>query len=259
MNNDQTGWTTPASIGGEVSALLPSVELVDGVAIEAHAATDETGNPVKGAIKNLSSWSSPYYLFKTIMSTPGFANITSNYSPTIEYHGSAAVEYLTTGEFVSGSPSYGDPKIYWRYTATNYTETSAPSITLGASSGEFNASFTPVAVDNNGNDKLYIFYTDPGTSTASDNLIRYVIGSVTGSTDGSITSWSSSYTISSSAITADKIDGIYTDDTEIIAITYRNSSTFYFDVAYSTDFGANWTIEANIARGRGAPSLCNLE
>jgi len=93
----------------------------------------------------------------------------------------------------------------------------------------------------------------------SDNLIRYVIGSVTGSTDGTITSWSSSYSISSSAITANKIDGIYNEDNGYLAITYRNSTTNYFDVAYTSDFGANWTIVENIARGRGAPSMRNVE
>lgn len=158
MNNDQTGWTTPASIAGESSSLLPSVEVVDGIVTEVHVLYQGTADNVRRSIKSGSSWSSAVDLYRTIMSAPGYANIISNYSPTVEYHSSAGVEYLTTGEFVSGSPSYGNPKIYWRYTATNFTETSAPSITLGASSGEFNASFTPVAVDNNGNDKLYIFY-----------------------------------------------------------------------------------------------------
>lgn len=115
MNDDQTGWTTPASIAGESSSLLPSVENVDGVVIEAHV--NVLSNNVRGSIKSGSSWNSAVDLYRTIMSTPGYANIISDYSPTIEYHNSAAVEYLTTGEFVSGSPSYGNPKIYWRYTA----------------------------------------------------------------------------------------------------------------------------------------------
>jgi hypothetical protein len=259
LNDAGTGWTSPASVAGETSDLLPSVEVVDGVVLEVHAATDETGNPVQGSMKSGSSWGTSYDLFRTTFNFPGFANIASDYSPTAEYHSSAAVEYLTTADFVSGSPSFGVPRIFWRYTSTNYTETSAPGITLGASVGEFNASYTPVAVNNNGNDELFIFYTDPGTSTASDNTIRYVIGSVTGSTDGTITSWSSSNTVSSSAITTSKIDGIYTEDTEIIAITYRNSSNGKVDLAYSDDFGSNWTLVQDIAMTPGAPSLCNEE
>lgn len=257
MNDACTGWTSPASIGEETT-LLPSVENVDGVVIEAHVA-DETASPVKGSIKSGSSWGAPYYLYRTILTAPGYASIVSNYSPTVEFHSSAAVEYLTTAEVVSGSPSYGAPKIYWRYTATNYTQTSAPSITLGVTSGELNASFTPVAVNDNGDDKLYVFYTDPGTSTASENTIRYVIGSVTGSTDGTITSWSSSQTVSTSALTTNKIDGIFTDDTEIIAITYRSASSGKIDVAYSDDFGSNWTLVQDIASNMGAPSICNQE
>ena len=89
--------------------------------------------------------------------------------------------------------------------------------------------------------------------------LRYVIGSVTGSTDGTITSWSSSYSVSSSALTYSKIDGIYNEDSEIIAITYHNSSNNKVDVAYSYDFGSNWTLVQDIAMTPGAPSLCNQE
>ena len=63
----------------------------------------------------------------------------------------------------------------------------------------------------------------------------------------------------SSALTYSKIDGIYNEDSEIIAITYHNSSNNKVDVAYSDDFGSNWTLVQDIAMTPGAPSLCNQE
>ncbi len=257
LNDAGTGWTSPASIG-EKTLILPSVEYIDGVVLEAHV-NEGSPNKVRGSNKSGSSWSSAFDLNRAILTPPGYANILSDYSPTVEYHSFAAVDYLTTAEIVSGSPDYGDPKIYWRYTSTNYTQTSSPGFTLGTTSEELNASFTPVAVNDSGHDLLYVFYTDPGTSTASQNTIKYVIGTVTGSGDGTITSWSSVNTISSSAVTTKKIDGIYTDDTEIIAITYRNASSGKVDVAYSDDFGSNWTLVQDIATNMGAPSICNQE
>jgi len=51
MNDAGTGWTSPASIAGESSALLPSVEVVDGVVLEAHVQFQGTANTVRGSIK----------------------------------------------------------------------------------------------------------------------------------------------------------------------------------------------------------------
>ena len=51
MNDAGTGWTSPASIAGESSALLHSVEVVDGVVIEAHVQFQGTANTVRGSIK----------------------------------------------------------------------------------------------------------------------------------------------------------------------------------------------------------------
>lgn len=126
LNNDSDGWTSPASVSSATSALLPSIENVDGVVLEAHVGSSDW---VYGSVKSGSSWSTPGYLYRNTVSAPYFARIESHYSPTVEYHLSAAVEYLVTGEFDPNISGYGLPRIFWRYTSTNYTETTAPGIT----------------------------------------------------------------------------------------------------------------------------------
>ncbi len=254
-----TSWSSPASVSTATSHLLPTVELYDGSVHEAHAVQEISGCYVKGSEKSGSSWSSPGYHYKTIMSAPGYAKIICDYSPTLEYHSSAGVEYLVTVDVDNEFSGYGLPYVYWRYNTTNFTSTTSPAIGLGVTSGELNASITPVALEDNGDDKLYLFFTYPGTSTQATNRIYFYIGSVTGSTNGAITSWDGPFEVGGGAYTSNKIDGIFIDESERIVIIYKNCYTDEIDIAYSDDFGDNWSIETDIAVTTGAPSIVNLE
>lgn len=251
-------WSSPAAVSSANSPLLPSVELSDGIVIETHVIS---GSPsyVFESLKS-GSWTSPVQTWEIFGSTDS-TEIISDYSPTFEYHNQAAVTYLVTANIDEEFSGYGLPELYWRYTGHKFTPTSTPSIVLGhANIGELNASLTPVALtDNNNRPKLYLFFTEPGTSTNTENKIRFFIGSVTSITNGTISSWTGPYEIEESAYTSSKIDGVFIDDSDRLVITYRNHNTGAIDLAYSDDFGSNWDLISGVAASTGAPSIVNLE
>ncbi len=166
-----------------------------------------------------------------------------------------------TGNIDEEFSGNGLPKVYWRYTNHKFIPTSAPSIGLGSANiADLNASITPVALtDNNNRPKLFLFFTYPGTSTFADNKIYFLIGSVTGVTNGAISNWAGPYGIEESAYTTDKIDGIFIDASDRLVITYRNCYTGGIDLAYSDDYGGSWDLVTGIDATTGAPSIVNLE
>jgi hypothetical protein len=247
-------WTVQAAISTASSPLLPSVIHKDGTLYVVHANGSSGSNQiVRGNDKTgyAGSWSSTY---DVKFGTGAGQNIVTNYSPSLEYHTNAeGVEFLITAKIILG---VGVPAVYWRYTDANYTVTTAPAISLGAgSTTELNASICPIAVE----DDLYLFYTSPGISNSSEQLIRFVKATVTGSTSGAISSsWSASATVPG-AYTNHKIDGFYEPSTEKIVLVFQNASTGEIDLAISDDFGANWDLSVTgIAPTTGAPSIANF-
>lgn len=252
---DGHGWTIPSSLSTANSALVPTLINKDGTLYEARVVDDGlSGEFVKGnnKIGYANPWSSTYYLK---YGGGSGTNIPSNYSPSLEFHPNSGVDYLVTAVINHGT-NLGVPAVYWRYTSSNYTTASAPSISLGISDpDELNASICPVAVD----DELWLFYTAPGSSSFNELVIKYVYASVTGGGDGSFSSsWSSPASISG-AYTNNKIDGFYDPGNQRIVIIFQNFSTGEIDLAYSDDFGANWNLSiSGITDVDGAPSIVNL-
>ena len=249
-------WTIPSVVSNSTSPLLPTVINKDGVLYSAHASIVDIvyGQWVKGnsKISYLSPWSSTYDLK---VGAGSGTNIPTNYSPSLEYHtNSGGVDFLITAVINNGT-NLGEPAVYWRYSGTNYTSTTAPSIALGISSpSELNASICPIAVE----DELFLFYTAPGFSSGSELLIRCVHASVAGSGSGAI---SSSWTSGSvpDAYTNHKIDGFYDPGTECIVLVFQNFYTGDIDLAKSCDFGTTWDLDVTgIAPISGAPSIANL-
>jgi hypothetical protein len=227
----------------------------DGVVYEVHK---EVGSElVKGSYKNGSSWVTPYTLYRSHSS--GFLQIESDFSPSLEYHAGAGVEYLVTGYADYEFSGYGMPIIYWRYTNAYYTPASNPSMLTRLGSNDLNSSFTPVAVVQNGVNKLFIFWTESGTSSPNGLVIRFKKGDITGNFgDGTISWGNTSYSVSG-AYTDHKIDGFFDTNTEEIVIVFRNYSSGEIDLAISSDFGANWTLETGVDDVSGAPSIVNLD
>ena len=201
-----------------------------------------SGNVVYGAYKTSSGgWYGAGNLY--YQSGVNIIKIPSDYSPSLEYHSSAGFEYLVTATVQNTIPATGAPQIYFRSRGVLFTPTGAPSFTLGTNNpSERNGSICPVAVHQNGNDKLFLFYTAPGESTASQTEIKYVISpAIAGS--GAITGSWSSVNVIPDAYTNHKIDGVFNYDTETLVIVFRDFSSGNITLAISDDFGANWTVD----------------
>ncbi|MEP6645959.1 MAG: hypothetical protein ABJC12_02630 [Saprospiraceae bacterium] len=249
-------WTIPSVVSTATSPLLPTIENQDGTLYEAHASVpDITGQFVKGNTRTgyASNWSSTYNL-----KSGGGAgsNIPTNYSPSLEYHAnSGGVLFLITA-VINHSTNLGVPGVYWRYNTSNFTSTTAPTISLGTSDPtELNASICPIAVG----DELWLFYTIPGSSSQSELVIKYVKATISGSGSGAISgSWSSPTSVSG-AYTNHKIDGFYDSSSQKIVLVFQNYSTGYIDLAISGDFGSTWDLSVTgIASTNGAPSIAHL-
>ena len=251
-----TSWSAPAAISTASSPLLPSVEYIDGLVYEVHQHDGTNPDVVEGSYKSGSTWVTPYFL--NYLTMGGQVQIPTDFSPSLEYHATAGVEFLVTGFADRNITGTGIPQIYWRYTNSFYTQTATPSVATGLSNNDLNSSFTPVAVEQNSIDKLFLFYTAPGTSAPGGLTISYIVGSVTGGNDGTVT-WSGTSSTISGAYTDHKIDGFFEANTEKIVIAYRNFSTGEIDLAISSNFGSSWTFETGVDDVSGAPSIVNLD
>jgi len=232
---------------------LPTIELNDGVLNAAWIVTEMSTNVVYGAYKtSTGGWYGSGNLY--YQSGVNVIKIPSDYSPSFEYHSTVGVEYLVVATIQNGFPATGAPQIYYRNSGVLFTATGAPSISLGTNNPtERNGSICPVAMQQNGNDKLFLFYTAPGESSAGQTEIKYVISPII--TGGAIIgSWSSENVIPD-AYTNHKIDGVFNYGEELLVITFRDMSG-NIALAISDDFGSNWTVDTNVdATTSGAPSI----
>ena len=249
-----SGWTSPAALASASSDFLPTIELNDGVLNAAWIVSEMSTNVVYGAYKtSTGGWYRSGNLY--YQSGVNVIKIPSDYSPSFEYHSTVGVEYLVVATVQNGFPTTGVPQIYYRSTGVLFAPTGAPSITLGTDNpSERNASICLVSVQQNGNDKLFLFYTAPGESTAGQTEIKYVISpAIAGS--GAITGSWSSVNVIPDAYTNHKIDGVFNYGEELLVVTFRDMSG-NIALAISDDFGSNWTVDINVdATTSGAPSI----
>ncbi len=78
-----TSWSSPAAVSSATSPLLPSVELSDGIVIEAHVTSGI--HPYVYESSKSGSWTTPVKTW-SILGTTDSTEIVSDYSPTFEYH-----------------------------------------------------------------------------------------------------------------------------------------------------------------------------
>ena len=176
----------------------------------------------------------------------------------LEYHQSAGVEYLVTVVISGGSTV---PAVYWRSGSAIFTQANSPSIAIGTSDpSERNSSLCAVGLNDGSNDRLYIFYTDPGESSSREKEIKFVKSpSITGGGVGTIAAGSYSSATISGAYTNNKIDGFFDYTNDRLVIIFRNPTTGFVDVAFSDDYGSTWDLSiTNIVYASGAPSIAPL-
>ena len=117
-----------------------------------------------------------------------------------------------------------------------------------------------VGLNDGSDDRLYIFYTDPGESSTGEKEIKFVKSpSITGGGVGTIAAGSYSSGTISGAYTNHKIDGFFDYTNDRLVIIFRNANTGYVDVAFSDDSGSTWDLSiTNIVSASGAPSIAPL-
>ena len=114
-----------------------------------------------------------------------------------------------------------------------------------------------VGLNDGSDDRLYIFYTDPGESSTGEKEIKFVKSpSITGGGVGTIAAGSYSSGTISGAYTNHKIDGFFDYTNDRLVIIFRNANTGYVDVAFSDDYGSTWNLSiTNIVNASRAPSI----
>lgn len=253
-------WTSPNPINSETSVLLPSVESSNTLAHEVHATNTSNTSMLRGTnkscpdIKNV--WGTTYN--ETHFESGEIYNIYCNYSPSLEFHPTTGVEFLMAGYDDEGfSTSIGRQYLYWRGSVAAWRKTSDPGIFLNSPTVDGNRSPTLVAAQMN-RDNLFVFYTNAGSGTQATDQIRFYIGNVPGIDNGNISVWDGPYVVAG-AFTAHKMDGFYDFNLDRLVIVYRNASTANIDIAYSDDYGSNWSFITGIASTSGAPSITFLD
>lgn len=241
---DGISWTFPFNtVTNSKSSFLPTVIYNDGV-VHAYHVENLIGptceKPVLGTWKGAVTWSPVYNLVDD-----SDHKVVSCTSPSAEYHPSQIVEYLVTGRNVGEGVVY--TYVHWKNNQGKYVQTTLPGIHQEAALP--NKSVCPVAYQD-GRHKLMLFYTPWNSST-----IHYKIGGISANYgEGNISSWIGPFTIPGTS-TDRKIDGIFEYDSKRLSVVYTNSTTDKISIAYTDDFGANWTIIPDVADSDKAPSI----